>query len=97
MKYRKKPVVIDAIKWDGDREKLKTWVSEVSNGNPLTTIIVGMYDVRIITLEGRMDVSLGDYVIRGVIGEFYPCKPDIFEKTYEKVDEPSNPDKVIPS
>ena len=42
--------------------------------------------LRISTLEGAIDASKGDYIIKGVAGEFYPCKPDIFEKTYEKVE-----------
>lgn len=87
MKFRKKPVVIDAIRWTGtNKQELNLWLDKVSNGNPLSTVIIGIDDVRIITLEGKMAVSIGDYIICGVIGEFYPCKPDIFEKTYEPVE-----------
>lgn len=78
MKYRKKPVVIEAVKFDGDNvPEIKAFV-----GNKC---YVGDDEMLIRTLEGEMRVSLGDYVIKGVQGEFYPCKPDIFEATYEKV------------
>lgn len=86
MKYRKKPVVIEAVQFDDSVECFETlgWLG-------LDPVRVG-YDVkppvlRIDTLEGEMTAQLGDYIIRGVNGEFYPCKPDIFEKTYEKVEE----------
>jgi hypothetical protein len=80
-KYRKKPVVIDAIQWTGDnylemRKFIKTDV--VTFAHPCLYIQ---------TLEGRMQAYKGDYIIRGVNGEYYPCKPDIFEKTYEKVED----------
>lgn len=78
-KYRKKPVVIDAIQWNGNKDMLpeiKTFMGyfQYANGNLI-----------IQTLEGNMQASPGDYIIKGVNGEFYPCKPDIFEKTYEPV------------
>ena len=82
MKYRKKPVVIEAIKWDGENFKE---VVDFTGGN-LTYL--KPYDdqpisIRIHTLEGDMFCSIGDFIIKGVKGEFYPCKPDIFEATYE--------------
>ena len=78
--YRKKPVVIEAIQWRGDLE------SELEINKLGTAESVPMTDVlRISTLEGVMTVSLWDYVIKGIKGEIYPCKPDIFEATYEKV------------
>ena len=79
-KYRKKPVVIEAIQWAGNN------LSEIDNfigrtvDNKETTIVIH-------TLEGDMEASIGDYIIKGVNGEFYPCKPDIFDKTYEEVTE----------
>lgn len=86
MKYRKKPVVIEADKFD----KAK-WEKEISQGKlsesfpmVLLSVIAGFSPV-IETLEGDMKVSDGDYIIKGVQGEYYPCKPDIFEATYEKV------------
>ena len=82
-KYRKKPVVIEAMRWDGSmgaQAKIVTW------GSPR---ISGWFDtryfLRVETLEGVMRAEVGDYIIRGVRGEFYPCKPDIFEATYEEV------------
>jgi hypothetical protein len=72
-KYRKKPVVIEAAQWfkDGDHPAVL-----VSNGNN------GPYPF-IDTLEGPMVVTAGDWIITGVKGEHYPCKPDIFDLTYE--------------
>ena len=87
MKYRKKPVVIDAIQWDGT----KSGKNRITDAFPAirTTGQTGslykdeMSHWRIETLEGGHYVTKGDYVIKGVKGEFYPCKPDIFELTYE--------------
>lgn len=102
-KFRKKPVVIDAVKWDGteptflnvvlpfladgrkDFKHLPNPDGYVDNG-----IGVSQAQVHIPTLEGTMLASPGDWIIKGVNGEFYPCKPDIFEKTYEPVEEPPN-------
>lgn len=79
MKYRKKPVVIEAIQYDGTGNGFEIILNFV--GDELWCNDDG--DVMIATLEGDHRVSAGDYVIRGVNGEFYPCKPDIFEKTYD--------------
>ena len=79
-KYRKKPVVISAIQWRGNnRSEIIDFV-----GNSAVFDRTGLY---IITLEGEMFASIGDYIIRGVDREFYPCKSDIFRKTYELVEE----------
>lgn len=78
MKFRKKPVVIDAIEWDGNVRAVLEFVDDTGIG----------FDgdqVMIVTLEGTMTASLGDWIIRGVQGELYPCKPDIFARTYEPV------------
>lgn len=79
-KYKKKPLVIEAIKFTGDN-----WLE-------IDEFIEGMHEtypsqgfVIIQTLEGNMRADIGDYIIKGVNGEFYPCKPDIFEKTYEMI------------
>ena len=87
MKFKKKPVIIEAVQWNGDN------VSEILD-------FVGHLDIRLInqevdetirtelyinTLEGTMRASEGDWIIKGVQGEFYSCKPDIFEETYEIV------------
>lgn len=78
MKYRKKPVEVEAIQYTG--ENLPEIINFVG-----CSLRVGGNLVVIFTLEGEMIVSELDYVIKGVNGEFYPCKPDIFEKTYERV------------
>lgn len=77
-KYRKKPVVIEAVKWTGDNF---VQIDDFITVNHETFPSAGM--VMIPTLEGVMKADIGDYIIKGVNGEFYPCKPDIFEKTYE--------------
>lgn len=82
MKYRKKPIVIDAVLWDGKLEVLKSLESTL-----YPTLEIGVYPIpslTIKTLEGDVICNIGDYIIRGVKGELYPCKPDIFELTYEK-------------
>ena len=88
MKYRKKPVVIDAIQWNGDNlTEIKNFVDEKVL---LCDYPIGKHEqveLRIETLEGDHLVTKGDYIIKGVKGEFYPCKPDIFEQTYEMVGE----------
>lgn len=83
-KYRKKPVVIDAIQWTGTTESSHEIVKFAS---PKATWHFNHNHMSIETLEGIMAVSVNDYVIKGVKGEFYPCKPDIFEATYEKVED----------
>ena len=80
MKYRKKPVVIEAMQFYGDSTEL--------------ILVFGQGKIRQVaqdclaigTLEGTMYARLGDYIIKGVAGEFYPCKPDIFIATYEPAD-----------
>lgn len=81
MKYRKKPVVVEAIQFDGDNFYE---VEQFAKGETFYDLFGRFY---IGTLEGEMLVSEGDYIIKGVEGEFYPCKPDIFHKTYEEVEE----------
>ena len=89
--YRKKPVVIQAIQWDGRNtpEVANFMQVELITKNPLGK-------VEIETLEGTMNASKNDWIIKGVNGEFYPCKPDIFEKTYDLADAPESfLDRVI--
>lgn len=88
-KYRKKPVVIEAIQFDGSNfdEILEFGNKEGEKRNILKNSFTGNQDYLFIrTLEGNMKVSEGDYVIKGVQGEFYPCKPNIFEATYDVVE-----------
>lgn len=80
-KFRKKSIVIEAIQFTGTNSGE---LHEFSNGAIQEP--VGKDYMEIETLEGVMRVSLNDYVIKGINGEFYPCKPDIFDKTYEKAD-----------
>lgn len=103
-KYRKKPIVVDAYqvvepeKLLMNIDKIPDWLrQEIEKGNLgniylLVSRHVGdkyaKVTVNVVTLEGTMKVSPGDYIIKGVNGEFYPCKPDIFEKSYDPVDEP---------
>ena len=86
MKYRKKSVIIEAIQFEDNSDRIIE-IHEFMGGD---TIRVNYEDkdnpyLKIETLEGIMKASVGDYIIKGVNGEFYPCKPDIFEKTYERV------------
>lgn len=81
MKYRKKPVVIEAIQWSGFSDDIPKIV-EFFGGQPVMGRGCDM-TIAIQTLEGEMLANPGDWIIRGVKGELYPCKPDIFDTTYE--------------
>lgn len=99
MKFRKKPVEVEAIQWDGSEKCLNEVVfpfigdlsklpkapddSHVHTGIGYVPPLGSLY---IPTLEGTMEAAPGDWIIKGVKGEFYPCKPDIFEMTYEPLD-----------
>ena len=82
MKYRKKPVVIEAFIYDVD-ERPK-WFQRKVLTNDIVTYPDGSCYIK--TLEGEMKALTGDYIIKGIQGEIYPCKPDIFLKTYEAVE-----------
>jgi len=87
VKYRKKPVVIEAIKWDGNNlDKIRTFTYPSEPLETSNAISATPRFLEIVTLEGRMRANIGDWIIRGVKGEYYPCKPDIFEAIYEKVE-----------
>lgn len=84
LKYRKKPVVIEAAQLERgmthlDAKRLAKWCGG-------TLFASNHWHIVIKTLEGEMEVQEGDYIIKGVAGEFYPCKPDIFKATYELVE-----------
>jgi len=88
--YRKKPVVIEAIKWTGDNLKQVTeftgqHVSASHYKWEEYEDLVNKNGLKIFTLEGSHMATIGDMIIKGVQGEFYPCKPDIFAATYELV------------
>ena len=89
MKYRKKPVVVEAIQLTN---KNLLEVKEWCNGELVPNAETSGYDLYISTLEGIMYADINDYIIQGVEGEFYPCKPDIFEKTYEVASQQSQLD-----
>nr|DAF03120.1 MAG TPA: PGDYG protein [Caudoviricetes sp.] len=79
-KFRKKPVEIEAIRFIGSNyEEIRVFIGQNTLCSDLSIVIP--------TLEGDMVAQKGDYIIKGVHGEFYPCKPDIFAKTYEAVRE----------
>jgi hypothetical protein len=86
-KFRKRPVVIEAVQWTGgNAEEVAAFFP--ADLPPRFTSSGDMPDFRqveIDTLEGTMRTDPGDWIIKGVAGEFYPCKPDIFEATYERV------------
>lgn len=87
-RYRKKPVVIEAMQWlPSDLEAVGimwAWVG-LENGADFSHGLGGKTTFIIKTLEGDMEAQPGDWIIKGVKGEFYPVKPDIFEATYEPV------------
>ena len=85
MKYRKKPVVIEAVQWNGNNFKeVHLFVGDILKYN-ISAKDGKIVNMKIKTLEGDMKVCIEDYIIKGVNGEFYPCKPYIFEKTYEEI------------
>ena len=89
MKYRKKPIIVEAFQWTGGPERMDApeWLADRIKAGKV--FFEGDRDtgvkMRIETLEGTMRAELGDYIIRGIKGEIYPCKPDVFEATYEPV------------
>jgi len=85
-KFRKKPVVIEAIRWDGSSSELAK-INLLAGVGTRRIFAVADNCLKIKTLEGDMLANLGDWIIKGVKGELYPCKNDIFELTYEEVKE----------
>lgn len=95
MRVRKKPIVVNALQWTGNNIKeirefvgnsLIEYKTEIRQmyGNE---VLIKTTGISIRTLEGEHIANIGDYIIKGVQGEFYPCKPDIFEETYEIINE----------
>lgn len=83
-RYRKKPVQVEAIQWLGNNSlEIVEWINH-NGGN--ARYLADSDTIYIGTLEGPLTTSLYDWIIKGVAGEFYPCKPDIFEQTYELVE-----------
>lgn len=83
-KYRKKPLVIEAIQFLDTAERLVE-IYEFTDRTIIVDYAVNHPVLKIPTLEGIMEAHVGDYIINGIKGEIYPCKPDIFEQTYERV------------
>lgn len=79
-KYRKLPVVIEAAEWKGTES-----IPDMMRLGFIKTFVTDDKKLVIDTLEGKMIADIGDFIIKGIKGEFYPCKPDIFWKTYEEV------------
>lgn len=87
MRYRKKPVVVEAMQLTSENvNSVRAWAASGSRKTLVGRDEEGRPFVTIQTLEGAMRATLGDYIIKGIKGEFYPCKPDIFEATYEQAD-----------
>lgn len=83
MKYRKKPVEVEAFKYGF--EKPPVWY-EIAIDQEIIKFPCEGWDIEIETLEGRMGANAGTYIVQGVNGEIYPCRGDIFEATYERVE-----------
>jgi len=89
-KYRKKPIIIEAIEWD---ERSETFENLCNKGMNYMSYSGGsinfphIKNLRIETPQGTLNVNNGDFIIKGIKGEFYPCKPDIFQKTYDKAED----------
>ena len=92
MKFRKKPIVIDAVQWNGKNFDEIMNFMQYFHGNKFNyeNAEEQAYKTKQLTIqtdEGLMTASLNDWIVKGVKGEFYPCKPDVFELTYEKIDD----------
>jgi hypothetical protein len=90
--FRKKPVVIQAMQYDGtNSSEIIAWANgsiNLKSFKYVDGVIASSYDYLVVsTLEGDMIINLDDWIIKGVVGEFYSCKPDIFAKTYELVED----------
>lgn len=83
-KFRNKPVIVDAVEWTGANH-LITETFMKGSGATIDYSERKLGVIKIPTLEGIMDAFVGDFIIKGIKGEFYPCKPDIFKLTYEAV------------
>lgn len=85
-KFRKKPVVIEAMQYTREsRDDVIQWCGALGTAIGEDGARYELENIIVSTLEGEVRASLGDWIIQGIAGEFYPCKPDIFEQTYELV------------
>ncbi len=98
-KYRKKPIVVEAVKLTGEDSNIREVVEFLNNKSKLSVDknfetrdrfstycdMVRRDGMKIATKEGVMTADIGDFIIKGIEGEFYPCKPEIFKKTYKEI------------
>lgn len=84
--YRKKPIMVAACQWTGENEFEIKFFFTRANIKEKTHYSIEDKELKIQTLEGVITASPGDYIIRGIKGEFYPCKPDIFAESYDEID-----------
>ncbi len=93
--YRKKPVLIEAFQWTGDaqQEEDPEWIIPFIRDGRVFFRNSSSPDVKLVirTLEGDMTADRGDFIVKGIKGEIYPCKPDIFAGSYDKVEEAPEP------
>lgn len=87
-KYVKRPITVEAVQWTGDNRRDIWDFCSLAYFN--TDFESGNLKLMIRTLEGVMEASEGDFIIKGIQGEFYPCKPDIFKETYDELYSNSN-------
>lgn len=84
MKYRKKPLIVEAVQFTGENfREIRDTLTPKNEESPLGLLANG--NIQVWTLEGPLRANKGDWIIKGIMGECYPCKPDIFEATYEEV------------
>lgn len=88
-KFRKKPIVIEAVEWTGEKDAADAilMLADDKEDEDASILFCDDGSLEIPTLEGEMRADPGDWIIKGVRGELYPCKPEIFEETYEAVDD----------
>lgn len=88
IKFRKKPVVVEAIQLtETNRGEILKWAKSYARLGSLIRVVPKggfQHQMLVHTLEGTMTADVGDWIIRGMKGEFYPCKPDVFDQTYEE-------------
>lgn len=87
-RYRKRPVIIEAFQWTGgiDQTEDPEWIVEAIKRGDVYYQGGDVPYLTIDTLEGKMRANVGDFIVKGISGEIYPCKPDIFVATYEAVE-----------
>jgi hypothetical protein len=90
VKFRKRPVIIDAVRFTPPNTETPDWLTEAFGEGSVRAMLYGTRDepiqvLEVYTDEGTMIARVGDWIIRGVKGELYPCKPDIFERCYREI------------